>query len=248
MLAFGGEGQRGWVHTNLSGHACDLVPDWEQGYEDLLDLDDFELRRVDVALDTLRPHACHESVVEAHAAGFFTTRGRPPNMTRIEPSDPTKGRTVYVGERTSDKYFRGYEKGYELTKGFPAGSVSEIDGVPIGDMYRLELEIKAKCRPIPLDLIPRRDQYFAGAYPYLGQLLKAEPEILVGRPERAPRLDLAGALAQCRQQYGATLFTALVANYGDIGAVWQQIVGSEHNKALVAAGVLDVDHEVVHAR
>jgi hypothetical protein len=42
--------------------------------------------------------------------------------------------------------------------------------------------------------------------------------------------------------WGSTLFTALVASQGDIGAVWSQIVGTQHNKSLLAAGVLLVDH------
>jgi hypothetical protein len=43
-------------------------------------------------------------------------------------------------------------------------------------------------------------------------------------------------------QYGATLYTALHAYEGDIGAVWEKIVGKEHNKALLESGVLMVEH------
>jgi DNA relaxase NicK len=92
-------------------------------------------------------------------------------------------------------------------------------------------------------VIDRRDQYFAGAYPYLGQVLTGvESEALVMRRERGPQLDLALALECIRTQYGSTLFTALTAHHGDIGAVWDRICGKKHNQRLVNAGVLQVDH------
>jgi hypothetical protein len=45
-----------------------------------------------------------------------------------------------------------------------------------------------------------------------------------------------------RAQYGSTLFTALVAHHGDIGAVWEKIIGTKHNQRLLEEGVLLVDH------
>jgi hypothetical protein len=62
------------------------------------------------------------------------------------------------------------------------------------------------------------------------------------RPERAPQIDLATALENCRVQFGPTLFTALMAYHGDIGAVWDKVVGRTHNQNLLEAGVLLVDH------
>jgi hypothetical protein len=69
-----------------------------------------------------------------------------------------------------------------------------------------------------------------------------EADILMRCPERAPQLDLAEALAQCKRQFGGTLYTALHAFHGDIGAVWEQVCGDKHNPALLAAGALLVDH------
>jgi hypothetical protein len=53
---------------------------------------------------------------------------------------------------------------------------------------------------------------------------------------------LARALQQIRTQYGRTLFTALHAYEGDIGAVWSKVCGDQHQKDLLEAGVLLVDH------
>lgn len=243
LLAFGGENQRGWIHADISGRGCQWITDWEEAEFAFAELPAFEPRRVDIALDTFKREATHEKVVAAHRAGLFTTRGKPPSMKRIEPEDPYEGRTVYVGARDSDKYLRGYEKGYELVKDFPKDlKFTKIDDVPIEDIYRLELECKAKTRQLPLDIIQNRDQYFAGAYPYLQTMLDVEPQIFVQRRERGPQLDLQAALAQIRKQYGTHLFTALAAYEGNVSAVWDQIVGKKHNDKLVQAGVLQVEH------
>lgn len=243
MMAYGGESQRGNVSVNITGQGCEWLRDWGLVQDCVGDLPDYEVRRLDIALDTYKRESSHEKVVQAHRDGLFNLGGRPPSMTRIEPEDPREGRTVYVGNRENAKFFRGYEKGYELVKGFPLGSIREIDGVPVGDIFRLELELKAKQGPLPVDLIDKRDQYFAGSYPYLQTVIDVQPEVFVQARERGPQTDLAAMLANVRHQYGSTLFTALMAYQGDIGAVWDKIVGEKHNEALLAAGVLLVDHE-----
>ena len=206
-----------------------------------------ELRRLDIALTTWRGEVTHGQVVAAHQAGQFTTRGRPPNMQTIEHSDPHRGRTCYVGSRTADKFFRAYEKGKQLAEQQGIGAlgtyITHIDGYRVEDIYRCELELKAEGSDVPWDAVERRDQYFAGAYPFCGQVLPGiEADILQRRPEKGPQRDLAIALATARHQFGRTLYTAAAAYGGDILRVWDQVVGDEHNPHLLAAGVLLVDH------
>jgi DNA relaxase NicK len=242
---YGGESQRGWVRWNLTGKACEWVRDWD-AIDALESLPAAEIRRLDVALTTWDGEVTHERVTAAHAAGRFSSGGRPPDMQTITSSNERAGRTIYVGAREkSDKFFRAYEKGFEMAGKvkFP-GEVIAIDGHPIEDIYRCEVELKAESRPIPWEVVERRDQYFAGAYPFCADVLPGvEADILMRRPERQPRADLAAMLEHCRVQYGNALFTALTAYHGDIGAVWDRIVGKQHNEALLAAGVLLVDHE-----
>lgn len=241
MVAWGGANQRDWTHISLTGQGCDWVGDWDTGQECLDTLGGWEPRRVDIALDTFKRETSHEAVLAAYRAGGFTTRGRPPKLKQIIGEDPTDGRTIYVGTRTSDKFLRCYEKGLQLAE---AQGLTHIDGVAVSDWYRVELEVKAKDSPLPADIIDRRDQYLAGSYPYLQQLLSdVEPEILVKTRERVPQLCLADALAHIQTQYGRTLFTALVAHHGDITAVWSKIVGRKHNPDMLRAGVLLVEHD-----
>lgn len=240
---FGGASQRGWVRWNITGKGCEWVKDWD-ALEGLEGLPAAEIRRADIALTTWKGEVCHQDVEAAHAAGRFCCGGRWPDMQTILNTNPRAGRTCYVGKRDSDKFFRGYEKGYELAAKLPGLEVTHIDGCPVEDIYRCEVELKAESRVIPWEVIARRDHYFAGSYPFLADLLPdVEADIFMRRPERAPQTELQAALANCRIQYGATIFTALAAYQGDIFRVFEQIKGDQHNPALLAAGVLMVDHD-----
>lgn len=244
-MDFGGESQRGWVRLDLPAKGCEWVQDWSE-LGQLEQLPQAEIRRCDIALTTWDGEVTHQTVVDAHRAGRFITRGRPPEMSTISSTDERAGKTNYVGTRAkSDKFFRGYEKGYELAAKCPAAFVvSHIDGKRVEDIYRCELELKAESGPIPWEVVERRDQYFAGAYPFCADVLPGvEADILMRRPERAPQTDLAAVLGHCRTQYGAALYTALRAYHGDITAVWDKVVGDHHSKDLLEAGVLLVDHD-----
>lgn len=243
MIAYGGEHQRGWVSVNITGRGCEWVKDWDEADIALDSLDDYQNRRVDIALDTFHREVTHETVLAAYRSGQFAIHGKPPSLTKIEPEDPYEGRTIYVGKREQGKFLRAYEKGFEIAKDFPNEVIHTLDGIPIEDIYRLEVEFKAKAAVLPQDLIEKRDQYFAGAYPYLQSVLAVEPEIFTQARERGPQRNLQAALENIRYQYGSTLFTALAAYKGDLGAVWDKIIGTKDNEALVELGVLDVEHE-----
>lgn len=244
-IDFGGESQRGWLRAVMTGKGCEWVQDWP-AVEAVEDLPSSEIRRLDIALTTWDGQITHDAVVKAHTDSRFETGGRPPVLRQITSSDERAGRTCYVGKRENDKFFRAYEKGFELCAktGRLPGICTHIDGHRVEDIYRCELELKAKSTPIGWDVIERRDQYFAGAYPFCSDVLPGiEADILQRRKERAPQTDLAVALENCRIQFGPTLFTALMAYEGDMTAVWDKVIGRSHNQTLLEAGVLLVSHE-----
>jgi DNA relaxase NicK len=241
-MDFGGDSQNGWVRTEMTGKGCEWVQDWD-ALDRVEQLPNAEPRRLDIALTTWDGELTHDMVVSAHSLGRFKTGGRPPDLQQITSTNERAGRTCYVGQRKSDKFFRAYEKGYEMAAK-RAGIVTHIDGHRVEDIYRCELELKAGSTPIGWDVIERRDQYFAGAYPFCADVLPGvEADILMRRKERAPQSELAAALEFCRISYGPILYTALRAYQGDMTAVWDRIVGDHHAQALVEAGVLLVDHE-----
>lgn len=196
--------------------------------------------------------------------------GRPPKAKPIDSRRPEDGRTYYVGSRESAKFYRGYEKGMQILGSHIAAAVlrnpdidiasrlaateirlvkgedgtKSVEQFDLKDWWRDEVEFKPVNQPLPLDLVESRDQYFAGAYPYLAKVLPtAETCALITRRERMPQVHLAKVLEIIKGQYGNSLFTALHAYRGDIGAVWEKIVGGKHNKVLIEAGVLMVDHD-----
>ena len=242
-MDYGGESQKGWVRVDIPGKGCQWMQPGEIGT--IEDLPSSQLRRLDIALTTWKGEVSHDQVVRAHQEGRFTTR-RPPNLQQILNSDG--GRTCNIGKREkSDKFMRCYEKGYEMAAklgGNLPAKVTHLEGSPIEDIYRCEVELKAVTTDIPWDVIERRDQYFAGAYPFCSDILpNVETDILKRRPEREAQTSLSAALENCRVQFGPTLFTALHAYHGDINAVWQKILGDHHNQPLLEAGVLLVDHD-----
>jgi len=246
-MDYGGESQRGWVRVDLTGKGCEWVKDWDQlGHVE--ELPSSEIRRLDLALTTWRGEVGHSRVVQAHQEGRFSAGGRPPVLRQITSSDPRAGRTCYIGKReNSDKFMRCYEKGFEIAgkeeRGLP-GPLTHIQGFKVEDIYRCEVELKASGIVIPWEVIERRDQYFAGAYPFCADILPGvESDILQRRPEREPQTDLAVALENCRIQFGPTIYTALRAYHGDMTAVWDKIIGRSDCEALLEAGVLLVDHE-----
>jgi DNA relaxase NicK len=241
-MDYGGESQRGWVRVDVPAKGCEWIKDWDL-LSSVEQLPSAQLRRLDIALTTWEGQMTHDKVVEAHQRGRFITGGRPPHIRQITSSDPRAGQTCYIGNRKADKFLRAYEKGFEMAAKFPTIQIAKIDGFDVEDIYRVELELKADTTDIPWDVVARRDQYFAGAYPFCADVLPGiEADILQRRPEREPQLDLLAALANCKRQFGNTLFTALSAHGGDIGAVWDQVIGKEHNQSLVEAGVLLVEH------
>lgn len=245
-IDYGGKSQKGWVRVDLTGKGCEWVQEWE-GVAAVEALPCSQVRRLDLALTTWKGEIGHARVVRAHTEGRFITRGRPPALQQITSSDPRAGRTCYIGKRqASDKFMRCYEKGFEMaskTRGLP-GVLLSIDGCKVEDIYRCEVELKAVHADIPWEVIERRDQYFAGAYPFCADVLPGvEADILMRRPEREPQADLAAALENCRVQFGPTLYTALMAYQGDMTAVWDKVISDHHSQALLDAGVLLVEHE-----
>jgi len=91
----------------------------------------------------------------------FWCGGRAPIIQHVgawkRPSG--KGRTLTVGDRTSGKYCRIYERGKK-------------EGDPKSPWTRAEVEFKSKDRHIPLDILLSPSQYFLGAYPCFEWLAK----------------------------------------------------------------------------
>ena len=250
-MDYGGDSQRDWVRVDLSGKACEWVRDWDAA-ESVEELPNAQIRRLDIALTTWHGEVTHDVVVAAHAAGLFNGEagGVPPELRQITSSNERAGRTCYIGSRTSQKFLRAYEKGFQMVANsvIPEGmkkKKTNKNQTRIEEIYRVEMECKAtKLFRLPWGMIRRRDEYFAGAYRFNAQLLpEVEPDILQRDPRLTPKRELAAFLELIKHQYGKVLYTALTAHKGDVSAIWDRIVGKEDHPGLVEAGVLMVEHD-----
>lgn len=252
LLAFGGESQNGWLYVSLNGACCSLIDDISSLDALLrLQLDSYQLRRVDIALTTSDGSVSFERVKKAYYDNKFDPlgRGRAPSIKYItkDGSITNKGRTIYIGNRQNDKFLRCYEKGFELLSNMSNSSkelyeklgLDHINGVPVQDIFRCEVEFKPVKKPLPDDIILNRDMYFSGAYPFLSELISANPKTISIPSKLEPTISLEALLAQIKYQYGNTLFTALTCFDGDVGELLSKIIGNKHNQKLLDSGVLD---------
>lgn len=251
----GGQTQRGRACVDISGQGCAFVQDWERAEAALRGLPEHSWRRGDIAADFFRGEVTHERVKQAHSDGKFAQGGRGPKLSEILCSDETEGRTLYVGKRGGDAFGRFYEKGKkEFWSGANATLRKIVDspaGVSVQDTarnggepfdmaqwYRAELELRSKNRDIPDDWITKRDEYFAGAYPFLAEILpEAEPRRIL-RPRQLGIVAIEKALATIKKQWGRVLYTGLAHCSGDYVELCMKILGDSHSPRLVAEGAL----------
>jgi len=243
----GGESQRGWNRVVLTGEGCAWVQNWLIIAKLADGLRETGVRRLDICLTTYGGEITHDKVAAAYTAGMFAMSegGRPPVSRTITSSDPRAGKTIYVGQREYAKFFRAYEKGFEMLKNVAGRDrVTHIGGDKVDEIYRCEVEFKAVDKHIPWSAVLDRDSYFAGAYPFcalaIGYAHKGAK--MATLPQFKPVATLDTALENCRVSYGAILRTALAALDGDHAALMQRVIGITHSDALVRAGVLTVEH------
>jgi len=260
-IDYGGESQRDWVRFDMSGRGCDWVQDWSVFEAIGGKQDGAEITRIDIAFTTSDPSVvCDVKVVEAFQAGKFRCGGRPPAMNSLVSSDPCAGKTRYIGKRENHKFLRCYEKGWELMKDLPdyaeflrkpgvRVAVDRLGEVNIQDLYRVELELKNVDKYIPWYVISRRDEVFAGSYPFCADLLPGSPHtVMLEIPSFKPRAALLKALGNAFRSYGGTWKAAHLAYGGDDAALLRlakQMLAQEPSQRLVDSGVLTVDHEPI---
>lgn len=188
-------------YVSLSGTGCDAI-DMTRLHEAIKGLPGIKITRIDLAHDDMTGKHSIRTARKMLERGRFRTNGRPPAYMYVEsgnvqcktPDDekckkrkrygvmPDKGRSLYIGARTSGKLLRIYEKGKQL-------------GMKNSPWVRWELELHSKDRVIPLDAMICPDKYLAGSYPALS-FLKAEQEKI---PTIAKRFSM--TIDRCKENH-----------------------------------------------
>ena len=190
-LAYGGESQRGRCMLQITGNGCGLVKDW-RGLREFLESLDARITRLDLAVDFLEGQYSVDDAVRMHEEGGFTSAGRPPSTAVAgDWLDRVRGRTLYIGKATNGKMLRVYEKGRQL------GDLASA-------WVRYEVQLGAKDREIPFDAMTRCDEYFAGCYPALADMIEEAAEAIPTTRTQA-KVSLAHLLQHLKRSYGKVI-------------------------------------------
>lgn len=258
-MDYGGDSQRGWLRFEMPGKGCGWVCDWSVVAALVGVLDKAELMRVDLKVDTIDGSVSHEKVLEAYKQGRFKRAGggRTPVLKTVETSRIVDGRTAYIGARTSSRFIRCYEKGWQVLSKLglpemfmkPELRMDFDDGLGmrnVRDFYRVEAELKAVDGVVlPWPCLVEREAYFAGAAPFCADLVETAPKRVYALPsDFDKKASLFSAVANCKQSYGGAL-NALLQLYGDSveakAKIFDMVVGDSVSKRLKEEGVLMLD-------
>lgn len=219
-IGIGGEHQNNTVLFSLTGTGCKLAHEgWEEFlYISLKSAINPKITRMDLCHDDLEgDYSSFELANQAETDNHFVlpkTRNRPSCTIsgEFKHGDPNnKGLTLYVGSRKNGKVFRGYEKGKQL-------------GDPKSKWFRSEIEVHAKARVIPLEVLLKPTEFFCGAYPYCLDLVhKAKKNMGDHSPQkvdtmpsikRQAKISLNRALHILKTQFGKyfKVFTEIFTN------------------------------------
>lgn len=195
-------GQRGSIQVQVKGQGLMAAKSgWEWRLFKLLQrIPGAKLTRVDLASDDFHSDIDIEAYVQMYHAGMFVNRGQKPNIEQAGNwIDPTgKGRTLYIGCRTSGKLLRIYEKGLQIANGY-----HEM----FPNWLRVELELKSEGRIIPFEVLIRPGQYLAGAYPALANMHKEQN--CIETQKKTVKSTFERAIETTKEQFGRYIWTAI---------------------------------------
>lgn len=163
MVLYGHSSRR--IAIQINGTGCALArKGWEQRLYRFLTTfaKKPKLNRVDLAHDDFTgEHLTVDLADHWDDQGGFWCGGRDPNIHKFgnwkRPNG--RGRSFCVGDRTSSKYARIYERGKK-------------EGDCLSLWTRAEVELKANDRYIPFDILLEPSKYFIGSYPCFEWLAK----------------------------------------------------------------------------
>ena len=212
MVAWGGDSQRGRVYFSLMGKGCSMLQDWP-AFAVWLEAHKAVIKRADVAYDDMEGKLVSIAwAVDQYRGEGFNAGGRKPTHTLfgdwLEGEASTKGRTLGIGNRSSGKYARIYEKGKQL-------------GEATSPWTRIEVEWRAQDRYIPYDVLTRPGHYLAGAYPCLAFL--TEEQSVIKTIAKGGQIAYDTAVENAKRHCGKTINLMLDVLGGDFAGVVESL-------------------------
>lgn len=193
-------GQRNSVLVMLTGRGCALARHgWE--YELHTFLSKFavkgKLTRIDLAHDDMKGEYLDVyELDQLETTGGFHCGGARPEVQYLgnwKNHDPyNKGLTLAIGNRSSGKYARFYQKGKK-------------EGDKESFWTRAEVEFKSVDRVIPLDVLLDPSGYFLGAYPCFADLFEFETANRIKTNHKTGKANLLHSFDWIKKQTGKYL-------------------------------------------
>ncbi|MDB5965396.1 MAG: replication initiation factor [Polaromonas sp.] len=178
------------IHCNLYGMACTFADSgWRDRIADIVEEREATLTRCDLALDFFNGlHGGIHRVRDEYNAGLCNVAGKLLKVNFAgDWSEHSKGaRSIYFGSREAGKETNVYEKGDQLF------------GVGVSPWLRAELRYGNKLRVLPVDMLRRPADFFAGASDWHAELLRLAD--FTPEPERVKcigRLPIETVKAEC---------------------------------------------------
>jgi phage replication initiation protein len=211
FVCFGG--QRSTMLVTLSGQGCqNALVGWEGRLFDFLTKVAMRpsISRIDLAHDDFDGDTLSVDWAEKQwwdGGYIFKKGGRPPEIQKLgnwnRPSG--KGRTVTIGQRTSSKFCRFYEKGKK-------------EGDKASIWCRCEVEFKNTSMIILPEVLLNPLQYFCGAYPCFGEFVQVDTPRRMEVKKKTAQITVAACIEVTKHQFGKYLrvFREL---YGDKDAL-----------------------------
>ncbi|MCA6917542.1 replication initiation factor domain-containing protein [Pectobacterium versatile] len=232
VLAHGGNGETFYLYLN--GHGCKLffenrtAGELHKFLSEVLQV--YRLNRLDLAYDDFSGATNVQSAVDAYDAGaFYGGVGMPPQIQIITTRRNQKslGETCYVGSRTSQVYWRTYDKNSEQKIANPATP-----------WVRHEAELKKISTDLLLDI----DAAFAGCNKFAAALVATEPAV-VRSPVEKTAVALESKIAWARRAVGKTLRSLIDAF--DAPTALALLTAGEGGKLHLTPGEISVYREAL---
>jgi phage replication initiation protein len=204
ILAYGGDHQRGTVLVSINGAGCSRIADfgrvgqWAQSLK-------ARITRIDLAADdhdgktfTVR------KAINAYRRGEFKVGGRPPSSSLHNDMGHGTGNTFYVGTRAGGKLCRVYEKGKAL-------------GDKLSRWVRGEVELHAKDRVIPWEVVNDPVRFLAGSFPYFSRMSMIAERIKTIK--KATAISIEAVQKWVKEAAGKSINVLLDHFGGDLGGL-----------------------------
>lgn len=168
------------LHVNLYGAACTFaVWGWMDRIASIIEEHKGEITRADLALDFFDGMPGGMKGVQAdYIAGAMNVGGKQPKCNQVGDWCNHRARSFYFGSKEAGKQTNVYEKGDQLF-GLEANS----------PWVRVELRFGNKLRVLPVDLLRRPADFFAGASDWHARALLLADAVVSAEPiKTTPRL------------------------------------------------------------